>query len=713
MIAVAVLVVANALGLAPGVRVEEPYDFRERLSEVHVPNLRDAGARCGADELSLEKGVAVSLPHEADALTRLAAEDFVDFLAVSMDVRPQVAGESAKAGVLLSVRFDPSLEERRYRIETTREGVTLVARESRALAQAFYRLEDRMGLRGGPFLKLGTENRRPRFAVRMTHSGWAEDVFPDAHLRSMAHRGLTAILVYVSGVDKTKGREPQDVADLIRRAKRFGLDTYLYSFVDSFAHPRDPGGREALERAFGEIATRFAEAKGVVFVGESAQFPTKDPRAQPLRWQDRKKVAEARAKGDWRRLAGWFPCADYPEWLGAVKEIFRRQSPELDVVLWTYNWGSAEKTDRLALIDALPKDVSLMATFEMFERHRKRNGLVAGTADYSLSFAGPGKYFASEAEKAHELGLRLYAQANAAGRTWDFGTAPYEPCPWQWNRRWQALVKAHDAWGLSGIMECHHYGWWPSFVSELENEAYVEGGTPFEEHVRAIAARDYGAANAERVMSVWRRWSDLAADYVASDDNQYGPFRIGPAYPYSIGGPRVTAEKFPVTRAGSNGISICRLNYLEKPWSTASVDPKEAVPRMKAELELFEPMVREYDRGADFFAGIASGLDARRAENARRMSVLARYLARTVETAVNLKRGALAHFAGDRIGVLDWARREYANARATLPLVDADSRLGWEPSMEYVGGRAQIEWKLALMEETYGRKTLESASLRQ
>ena len=44
----------------------------------------------------------------------------------------------------------------------------------------------------------------------------------------------------------------------------------------------------------------------------------------------------------------------------------------------------------------------------------------------------------------------------------------------------------------------------------------------------------------------------------------------------------------------------------------------------------------------------------------------------------------------------------YGYAKAALELVEKDSRLGWEPSMEYVGGVEQIKWKLKRMEEVYG-----------
>ncbi len=39
-------------------------------------------------------------------------------------------------------------------------------------------------------------------------------------------------------------------------------------------------------------------------------------------------------------------------------------------------------------------------------------------------------------------------------------------------------------------------------------------------------------------------------------------------------------------------------------------------------------------------------------------------------------------------------RAELANTREAIPLVMVDSRLGWEPSMEYMTDRAHLEWKL-------------------
>ena len=681
------------------VATEAPYDFRKRLEIVHEAGRRDPAAKPTADEFVFADGAVVAVPKEADEVLALAAKDFCDYLDVSMGVSARFArGGTGRDASLpsgsVAIALDGKMPARAYRIETG-DGVKVTAADARAAAQALYHLEDLMNLRCAPFIKRGTENRRSMFSPRMTHSGWAVDVFPDTHLAQIAHAGMDAIVIFVKDVDKTKGASYQDVRDVIRRAKRYGLDTYLYSYVVAFVHPDDPGAKAKFDDTYGRIAAAYPEAKGIVFVGESCQFPTKDERAQP-------RTHYNRIPGHRRPVAGWWPCRAYPDWVKAVKASTDAHSKGMEIVFWTYNWGRQPVQPRLELIDNLPLDITLMATFEMFEPQVKRNGLNAPSADYSLSCEGPGRYFASEAERAHKRGLRLYSMSNTGGVTWDYGSAPYQPCPFQWKRRYDGIVKAHRDWGLSGLMECHHYGWWPSFVSELEKEAFTEGGIPFETHLRLIAARDFGAANVERVIEAWRLWSETARDYVASDTNQYGPFRTGPSYPYNFGGKHIANSEFPIRRHSSNK-NIARYNYLDK----SSYNPEAGevgkldVEKMNKELELLEDMRVALGKGADIFDSIAASLPPARAEKARRMAGLGRYMQRTVISAINVKHGAIAHRAGDKAGVLEWAKKEYANAKAALPLVEADSRLGWEPSMEYIGGPEQIRWKLDRMVQTY------------
>ena len=121
----------------------------------------------------------------------------------------------------------------------------------------------------------------------------------------------------------------------------------------------------------------------------------------------------------------------------------------------------------------MPDDVSLQATFEMLET-RKFGDVMGHQSDYSISFVGPGQYFESEAIAAKKKGIRLYSMTNTAGLTWDFGVVPYLPMPYQWLKRYEAMRKAYHDWGLCGLMETHHYGMYPSFISKLSKWCFWE-----------------------------------------------------------------------------------------------------------------------------------------------------------------------------------------------------------------------------------------------
>ncbi len=682
--------------------VEERYAFRKRLDTAHQPGMRDPVARPETDELVIGPSFAIVLPDGSGEVARAAAEDFADYLAVSMELLPTppvMENHDAPAGNHPSLRavFDPSLGERTSRIEVSDDGVSVIASDERSYARALYHLEDLMDLRGGPFLRKGAETRRAMFSPRMSHSGYELDRFPDAYLAQMARHGFDAILIFVRDIGQTKRRDgaKTDIGDIIRRARRFGLDTYLYSYIQTFVHPDDPKAAEVFANAYGRVAAAYPEAKGIVLVGESCPFPSKDPHVWP---HDKRYDGIERPAGETRPFTGWYPCSDYPDWLRAVKAALEAGNPNIETVFWSYNWGYQPDGPRLALIDALPKDVPLMATFEMFESYPKRNGFPARTEDYSLGFPGPGHYFASEAAEAKRIGLRLYAMANSAGRTWDFGTAPYEPGPFLWKRRWDAVNAAQRDWGLSGLMENHHYGWLPSFISELAREAYTEGGIPFEKHLRLIAARDFGEANVFKVIAVWRYWSDALEDLVAGALNQYTFLRVGPSYPFNFGGTRIDSAAYPAP--SGSAIGIVDLNY---PVDKGLWGMRDKDDTLDLEIDLLNECSEIFIAGADTMGKIAATLNGRRRETALRQAGLGEYLGRTALTGAHLKAGArIMRRGGDRAALVEIAADEYENTLAARDLVARDSSLGFEASMDYLGYLEQYDWKLERMRALYG-----------
>ncbi len=678
---------------------EPRYAFRKRLDAAHQSGLRDPAARPEPGELEIGAGFSIVLPNGAGEVAQCAAEDFADYLAVSMELAPapKIVAAGGAAGICLKGVLDPSLGERTSRIEVDDSGIIVTASDERAFGQGLYHLEDLMDFRGGPFLKKGVETRRAKFSPRMSHSGYEIDRFPDAYLAQMARHGFDAILVFVRDVGITKHKGETDIGDIIRRARRFGLDTYLYSYIIAFVHPDDPKAPEIFAKTDGRVAAAYPEVKGIVFVGESCPFPSKDPHVWP---HDECYDGVPRPAGEKRPYTGWYPCSDYPDWLRAVKTALAAGNPNLETVFWSYNWGSQPEGPRLALIDALPKDAPLLVTFEMFENYPKRNGFPARTEDYSLGFPGPGHYFVSEAAEAQRVGLRLYAMANSAGRTWDCGTAPYEPGPFLWKRRWDAVNAAQRDWGLSGLMENHHYGWLPSFISELAREAYTEGGIPFEKHLRLIAARDFGEANANTAIAVWRYWSDALEDLVPSALNQYTFLRVGPSYPFNFGGEPIDPATYPTPACAPNGNHIVRLNY---PFSNGIWGSRDNDATIGLEIDLLNECSEIFLAGAEMLRQVAATLTGRRREEALRQAGLGEYLGRTALTGKHVKEAArVMRAGGDKAALREIAVREYANTLAARDLVVRDSTLGFEATIDYLGYVEQFDWKLKRMQEVYG-----------
>jgi len=660
------MAVAIALTAVACFADEAPFAFRARYDQVHEPGLRDASRVRATDEFAFADGMSVG-----DA-------DFADFLKVSMGVTCAVDGKPAVQTTLGKV-------EKGYEIDVDASGVRISAADERMLHQAYYHLEDLMGLRRAPFLKFGCEKRAPRFAPRITHSGWGFDEFSDDYLRRIAHYGFDAIMFYVWGDEEPRATE---VRDLIRRARERGLDSYLYSRINTkaFVHPDDPKAEAVFDATYGKLAAAFPEAKGVFFVGESLEFPSKDERSCGLAIDY---ARDLRKPGDTRPYVGWFPCRDYPQLMEAVKRSLHKVNPKLEVVLWSYNWGYCEEQPRRELVAHLPKDVSLLVTYEMFEEYLLRNGLPVKIADYSLAFEGPGKYFVSEADEAHKNGVRLYAMANTACRTWDLGQVPYLPTPYQWKRRWDGMIAAQEKWGLSGLVEGHHFGWAPNFVSELCKEAFTEGGMDFDTHLRLIAARDFGEANVEAALKAWRNWSEALRDTNPSSANQCGPYRYGPSYPFNALRPNVKGTDF------SYSPMFISPNYRSNGGSADHTDDY-----LVRESALLDTVVARYLDGAAAFRRMGG-------EKALAMSRLGEYMGRCYLTAANVKRGLVAERAKDEKAVMELARKEYENVKAARELVRADSSLGYEPRLGYRGDARSLELKMKWMERHYfgGEKT--------
>jgi len=677
---------------------EKRYEFRKRLLNIHKKDIRDFSSVPGNDELVFKDGLKIVIPENSSEVTLTAVNDFVQYMFISMNMSVMISkkNEPLDNAVICSIAESQTED---YIIKTD-YCVRIYAKNERSLAQAFYCLEDKMTLRKAPFIKKEDIKHTFLFSPRMVHSGFGFDNYPNEHLASIAHAGMDAILVFVKGVNQTPAGF-MDFNELIYRASRYGLDVYAYSYLKSEMHPEDEGAQEFYDNLYGSIFKACPGFKGVILVGESVGFPSKDEHVNA-------KGGSVDEDGfpTGKPAPGWWPCYDYPEWLECVKKSIRSIKADADIVFWTYNWGYVNTEDRIKLINSLPTDITLMATFEMFETYDVED-IKEFTADYTLALPGPGKYFSSEAEAAKKRGIKLYTMSNTGGTTWDMGTVPYEPMPYQWMKRYEALRKANEDWGLSGLMESHHYGYWPSFIGDLAKQCFIKENTDMEKALSDVISARYGAEDSAVICDALKYWSEAITYYTPSDADQYGAFRIGPSYPLCL-----IKEMKPKSESFAHfGNEIVFTIYPADYHSTNTLPTgRGMVPyvRIDAEIRSLKKMYELMRKGTDILKEIKN-----KNEELEYLVNLGEFICCYVTTGLNAKKwyrlssklksesdvGEVARLSCEMEELL---KEERENAESAIEFTEKDSRLGWEPSMDYLGDAEHIRWKLKHLEYVLG-----------
>lgn len=682
-------------------KTERHYEFRDAMLKLHKDNIRNFSLTSKECEFEIKTGMKLVIDKAASEVIVTAAKEFVDFMFTSMDVSLLlIKGAPSDGEIYVGTKENlPDINLKNangYKgfIADVDEKITICGFDDRGAAQGLYFLEETMEERHAPFVTKKETARKPLFSPRMLHSGFSLDDFPDAHLAKIARSGRDAIMVFVEDVNVTPAGY-LDFNGLIKRAARYGIDVYAYSYFKIAAHPDDKNAKELYDAKYGRLFRECPGFKGVILVGESVEFASKDPRVCEPFCPGSIKDPTALPGGC---RPGWFPCQDFPEWLCLVRDTVRKERPDADIVFWTYNWGWAPEKERIELINNLPTDISLLVTYEMFERY-KLGDLSEQVSDYSLTFAGPGKYFTSEANAAKKRGIRLYAMSNTGGLAWDMGTVPYEPMPYQWLKRFNGLLNSHETQGLCGLMENHHYGFYPSFIGDFSNLALSDTELSADEALTFVLSKYYGSENTETLKEALKLWSEAITYFTPTNEDQYGPFRIGPAYPLFL---NRTAQipKMPY--------AVAVYCYPEYPAFPGNDNPYNSIiyQRIPKEIPFLEKARKLMNQGL----GIIESVENKNDELLRLIN-LGKYIVCYLTTGINVKtwytlknklRTVTDKKEIDEIfnELMRSGYDELENAKNTIPLLEVDSRLGWEPKMEYLGGKENVQWKIMQLEYT-------------
>lgn len=666
-------------------QMERNYDFCKRMLEVHKKDRCNPTLQPNPNEFEFCSPVRILMPQDAGEITLTAAKDFADYLFTSMNVTAYV--DYDKGGnyhnavrLLINKNLGKASERRGHRI-TVEDYVIIEGYDEPGIAQALYYCEDVMNLREAPFLKRGIETRRIMFAPRTVMSGYSANEYPDDYLAVLAHHGFSGISMWIKGANESlKGYT--NFKDIAVRAGRYGFDIYVQSFARHDVYPIGEEAQEFYDRMYGDLFAEFPFIKGLTIVGEAVKFTSRDP---------------SLPKGT---TPGWWPCCDWPLLLNMIRKAVDKIRPDVEIILCSYNWGYTDYKLRQELIRNLPKGVTLSCGWEMFEYYNL-DGAKEECSDYSLRVAAPGQYFLTETEAAVKYDIPVKTISNTGGKTWDFGAIPYAPAPYRWAERCEALRDAYDHNGVVSLIDSIHFGVYPSFISELTKWAFAEPRVNLEELIPKLLAMHFGHSQVEQIVEAMKLWSEAFANMVPTNEDQYGALRIGPSYPFYAGlapkeGEAPPQDKFAFHKLGS--LMIHNNYYYCSRGEAGDI-------RISKEIAAYE-YVKEC-----LYKGIQL-LESVREKNGelQRLVNMGYFMWRTIITVLNRKHYFLLdqkRMASENSEeksqliseMIELLKNEQQNAIDTIPLVEFDSILGFEPSMEYVTDRKRLEWKIAQVDK--------------
>ncbi len=676
------------------------YDFKSELLIIHEPDIRDQSAVKEQNEFEFFNGIKIFVKQNKSDVIMTAVRDFEDYLFTSQGVSAMVVKEEKGADVVIALGSNLGEADgyMGYKITTTKSGITLLGYDERGIAQGLYYLEDLMNIRKAPYIKVGEVARKALFSPRKTQSPFGMYEWNDTAFQILAHRGFDAIELWIKDPWTNKRGEWIDIRLIAERAKRYGIDVYLQLYSPHTAHPDDEGAQEFYDELYGTLFKVCPLLKGVTLVGEATNFASRDPNVGLS--PHSKNFIDNIPTG--KISPGWYPCSDYPKWVAMILKSIRKYSSDAELAFCTYNWGFAPEEDRIKLIENLPDGITVLATWDMFQK-RKTGNSTFDICDYSLSFEGPGDYFISEAKAVlKRKGIKMAAIANSSGRTWDFGTVPYEPMPEQWIKRYKNMQKAHDELGLCSILENIHYGFHPSFITDLEKQAFFTPVESLEQTLLNILARDFGKDNLKKVKSATELFSEAITHYVPTNEDQYGAFRVGPSYPLWSGDLAGLPSSIPNGGKMPNRPHAMFGNGVYFGVYTTDNEGRNSLPgvRIYDEIKATKKVEELLDKGIGVLESIENPN-----EKLERLILLAKFMRNSCRTVINVKEHYIINqqlsIVGDKIKaneLIDKMEsillRERENVLDTIPIVRLDSRLGWEPSMDYTTDEKGLNWKL-------------------
>ena len=339
-----------------------------------------------------------------------------------------------------------------------------------------------------------------------------------------------------------------------------------------------------------------------------------------------------------------------------------RADPAAKAFVWDWGWDVFSTYGETGLVREvaarLPKANVSLLTMSVRGKPLDIDGTACAVDEYTLSQVGPSEAAEAKWRIAAANGLGRVAKAQVSS-SWEMSVVPYVPV--------MDNVAAH-AWnlmraGVDGVMLSWSCGCYPAPNLRVF-DGVRKGDTGPADVLRRVSEELYGTEAAPLARQAWTTLSRAFAQYPFHNATLHrAPHHWGPANPL-----------YPVRtgyRATMVGIPYDDLDG----WR--SIFPAETyIRRCQAVADGFAAGVRIWEGVVAATRGAAHALS-------RRELGIIRTVACHMASCADQARFVRARERGDGAEMKAVARRERMRAKELLPIVEADSRLGYECSCHY------------------------------
>ncbi|MCX5643447.1 MAG: hypothetical protein NTZ17_01995 [Phycisphaerae bacterium] len=515
------------------------------------------------------------------------------------------------------------------------------------------------------------------------------DPYPDGLLERLSGLGVNGVWLHVvlrqlalSPIFPEFGqgheRRIENLRRLVERAKKYGIDVYLYMNEPRAMEASFFTGREGIEGVqegnFHTLCTSAPEVRQ--WLTDSLAYVFKQVPGLGGVFTITASENLTNCYSHSRTAAGCPRCSKRsgPEVIAEVNKAIAAGvwagNPNAKVIVWDWGWPDDEGwTERI--IEALPENVYLMSVSE-WSKPIVRGGVAGSVGEYSISTVGPGPRATSHWALAKKRGLKTIAKIQA-NCSWEISAVPYLPV--------MNLVAQHCAnladVDIDGLMLSWSVGGYPSPNLQLVRCFDARLRPTIDQALTTVAEARYGSNAAPDVLKAWSKFSMAFAEYPFHAGLLYdGPMQCGPAnllYPEPTKY-RATMVGFPYDDLNSwraiypAGVLAGQFEKMDAGW-------REGLALLEGARSTGSTPSQQTNLREDMGLAEAAGLHFRSAANQVRF-----ILARNALLSGSPK-GAERQAQIDAIQKI--AADEMRIARQLFTLICRDSRIGFEASNHY------------------------------